>query len=47
MRVKFRRHTLEQCGPCPAFACYILVFALELRKNMEETSVRVVEKCQF
>jgi hypothetical protein len=23
----------EECGPCPVFASYILVFALQLRKN--------------
>jgi len=25
----------EECGPCPVFASYTLVFALQLRKNHE------------
>jgi len=24
---------LEECGPCPVFACYTLAFALQLRKK--------------
>ena len=31
----------EECGPCPVFACYILAFALQLRKKHGKTSVRV------
>jgi len=26
----------EKCGPCPVFASYTLVFALQLRKNTEK-----------
>jgi len=32
---------LEECGPCPIFASFTLAFALQLRKNHGETSVRV------
>jgi len=31
--VKFSRLALEQCEPCPVFACYTLAFALKLRKK--------------
>ena len=34
----------EECGPCPVFAIYTLVFALQLRENQGETSGRVVNK---
>jgi hypothetical protein len=34
-----------KCGPCPVFASYTLVFALQLRKNHGKPSVKVVEKC--
>jgi hypothetical protein len=34
------RKILEQCGPCPVFACYTLAFALQLRKKHGKTSVR-------
>jgi hypothetical protein len=27
---------LEECGPCPIFACFTLAFALLLRKNQKE-----------
>jgi len=27
---------LEQCGPCPVFASFILAFALQLRKSTEK-----------
>jgi len=37
----------EECGPCPSFASYTLVFSLQLRKKHGETSVRVVEECQL
>jgi hypothetical protein len=33
-----------KCGPCPVFASYTLVFALQPRKKHEKTSVRVIEK---
>jgi hypothetical protein len=26
----------EECGPCPAFACYNLAFTLQLRKSTEK-----------
>ena len=46
--VKFNCLMLEECGPCPLFASYILVFAVQLRKKArEKTTVRVVEKCQL
>jgi hypothetical protein len=32
---------MEECGPCPVFASYILAFALQLRKKHGKTSVRV------
>jgi len=38
---------LEECGPCPVFARYTLVFALQLRKKHGKTSVRVAEECQL
>jgi len=38
---------LEECGPCPVFAGFTLVFALQLRKNQEKTSVRVAKECQL
>jgi hypothetical protein len=34
---------LEECGPCPVFAGFILAFALQLRKKHGKTSVRVRE----
>jgi len=33
------------CRPCPDFASYTLVFALQLRKIQGNTSVRVTERC--
>jgi hypothetical protein len=35
---------MEECGACPVFASYTLVFALQLRKKHGETSVRVAEQ---
>jgi hypothetical protein len=32
---------MEECGPCPVFASFTLVFALQLRKKHGKTSVRV------
>jgi len=32
---------LEECGPCPVFASFTLVFALQLRKKQGKNSVRV------
>jgi len=32
---------VEECGPRPVFASFILAFALQLRKKHEKTSVRV------
>jgi hypothetical protein len=40
-----KRKKIGNCGPCPVFASYTLVFALQLRKKNGKTSVRVVEKC--
>jgi hypothetical protein len=37
----------EECGPCPVFASYTLVFVLQLRKKHGKTSVRVAEECQL
>ena len=37
----------EECGPCPVFASYTLVFALQLRKKHGKTSVSVAEVCQL
>jgi hypothetical protein len=38
---------LEECGPCPVFASYILEFALQLRKKHGKPLVRVAGECQF
>ena len=39
---KFSRFTWEERGPCPAFVCYTLTFALKLRekhgKNLSQGS---------
>jgi len=32
---------VEECGPCPVFASFILAFALQRRKKYSKTSVRV------
>jgi hypothetical protein len=32
-----------KCGPCPVFASYTLVFALQLRKKHGKPSVRVAK----
>jgi hypothetical protein len=32
---------VEECGPCPVFASFILAFALQLRKKQGKTSVRL------
>jgi hypothetical protein len=37
----------EECRPCPNFASYTLVFALQLRKKHGKPSVRVAEECQM
>jgi hypothetical protein len=37
----------EECGLCPIFAGYTLVFALQLRKKHGKTSVRIAEECQL
>ena len=37
----------EECGPCPVFENYTLAFALQLRKKLGRTSVRVAEECQL
>jgi hypothetical protein len=38
---------LEQCGPCPVLASYILAFALQLRKKHGKPSVRVAEEKEY
>jgi hypothetical protein len=38
---------MEECGPCPVFASYTLVFALQLRKKHGKTSVRVIEQQEY
>jgi hypothetical protein len=40
-----KNNKIGKSGPCPVFASYILVFALQLRKKHGKTSVRVAEKC--
>jgi hypothetical protein len=37
----------EEWGPCPVFASYTLVFALQLRKKHDKTSVTVAGECQL
>ena len=32
---------VEECGPCPVFASFILTFALQLREKHGKPSVRV------
>jgi len=32
---------VEECGPCPVFASFVLAFALQLRKKHRITSVRL------
>ena len=32
---------VEECGPCPVFASFILAFALQMRKKHGKASVRV------
>jgi hypothetical protein len=43
--ITIKRKKCGKCRPDPVFASYTLAFALQLRKNHEKTSVRVVEKC--
>ena len=37
---------VEECGPCPVFARFALVCALQLRKKHGKNSVRVRKTCQ-
>ena len=37
----------QERGPCPFFASYTLVFAIQLRKKHGKTSVRVDEECHL
>ena len=37
----------EEGEPCPIFASYTLVSALQLRRKHGKTSVRVAEECQL
>jgi len=39
------KNNLEECGPCPIFANFTLVFALHLRKEHGKTSVSV--QCKY
>jgi hypothetical protein len=39
-----KKKKIGKCGPCPLFASYTLVFALQLRKKHGKTSVKLVEK---
>jgi len=49
-QITTERHKLttnvEECGPCPVFASFILAFALQLRKKHGKTSVRLWVKPQ-
>jgi hypothetical protein len=38
---------LEECGPCPDMARYILAFALQMRKKHGKSSVRVVKQQEY
>jgi hypothetical protein len=44
IRRKIQLTNWEECGPCPVFASYTLVFALELRKMHGKTSFTVAEE---
>jgi hypothetical protein len=35
---------VEECRPCPVFACYTVAFVLQLRKKQGKTSIRVRNK---
>ena len=37
---------MEECGPCPVFASYILAFALKPRKEHGKTSAREESQTQ-
>jgi hypothetical protein len=43
---KLSRLTSVECGPCPVFARYSGI-CLSTQEKAVNTSVRVVEKCQF
>jgi hypothetical protein len=47
IRTQSGQTNLEECGPCPIFACYTLAFAVKPRKKHGITSVRVAEECQL
>jgi hypothetical protein len=38
---------VEKCGPCPVFASFTLVFALQLRKKYGRTSVRLRKTSEY
>ena len=38
---------LEECGPCPVFASFILTFVLQLRKKHGKPSVRVKKTSEY
>jgi len=37
----------EECGTCPVFVSYTLIFVLQLRKKHRKPSVRVVQECHL
>jgi hypothetical protein len=52
-KVKFRLKaenfsllTWEECGPCPGFACYTLLFALQLREIAQRGLSQCSLKCK-
>ena len=47
IQTKSGQSNWEDCGPCPVFASYTLVLALQLRKKHGKPSVRVAEECQL
>jgi hypothetical protein len=38
---------VEECGPCPVFASFILAFALQLKKKQGKTSVRLRKTSEY
>jgi len=38
---------MEECGPCPVFAGFTVLFALQLRKKHGKTPVGVAKECQL
>jgi hypothetical protein len=46
-RTQTGQNNWEECRPCPVFASYTVVFALQLRKKHGKISVSVAEECQL